>query len=58
MESLIPIIILIIVIILIIGLAIILAKVKKEYKKDAYRLLKKQNPSPKEIKETIKALNR
>ncbi len=58
MESVIAIIVLVIVIILIIGLFIVLNKAKKEYKKDAYRLLKKSNPSPKDIKETINALNR
>ena len=58
MESTIPIIIVIILALLIIGLPIVLAKAKKEYKKDAYRLLKKSNPNSKDIKETIKALNR
>jgi len=36
----------------------VLSKAKKEYKKDAYRLLQKQNPSAKDIKETINVLNK
>ena len=58
MELAILIIILIILAVLVIGLPIVLAKAKKEYKKDAYRLLKKSNPNPKDVKETINSLNR
>ncbi|MEE8193999.1 MAG: hypothetical protein V3T73_00675, partial [Dehalococcoidales bacterium] len=47
----------IILIVLVIG-PFIVSKAKKKYKKDAYRLLKKSDPSSKDIKETIKALNR
>ena len=58
MEPAIWIIVLIILLVLVIGLLVVLSKAKKEYKKDAYRLLKKSNPNSKDIKETIKALNR
>jgi len=56
MEPAIPIIIILAV--LIIGLPIVLAKAKKENKKGCLQLLKKSNPNPKDIKETIKGLNR
>jgi len=51
------IIILVLFVVLLIGLRIVLSKAKKEYKKDAYRLLDKSNTNTKDIKETIKALN-
>jgi len=57
MELAIPI-ILILLAALLIGLSIVLRRAKQEYKKDAYRLLSKSSPNPKDIKETIKNLNR
>ena len=54
----IPYIIIIVLIIVAFVLTMLLSKAKQEYKRDAYSLLKKQNPSQEEIKATIKALNR
>ena len=40
-----------------IWISLISPRVKNQYIKDAYRLLKKSNPNLREIKETIKGLN-
>ncbi len=58
MEIAITIIFLILLVAMIIGFSIVLSKAKQEYKKDAYRLLSEPNANPKEIKISIKSLNR
>ena len=52
------IIVVVVFILLAIAIVIILAKAKDAYKQDAYKLLRQDSPDPKNLSETITALNR
>lgn len=58
METGLQIAVVVIVILLTIAVSVVLAKAKEAYKQDAYRLLKQTGPDPKDVKQTVTALNR